>query len=141
MNRWRIQFKLSFLFSLAIAVSVVVAFFTNPSFLTLAVMMIGSIGFTLFNFPRYRKVPALVGGAVGVLMVTMPIGLLILYTVIEAPRDQGQLYYEDGPVAFFVILFIVWFVGSLLAAAVGMLVGSVIGGFVWLVDSASSNQG
>ena len=137
MNRWRFQFKLSFLLSIAIAVSVVAAFFTSPSLFTLTALIIGCTGVMLVNIPKYRKIPTLVGGAVGFATATVLVLFMVMYAVIESPVYQGQLYHEDGPAAFFMVVFVVWFVGSFVAAWFGMLVGCVIGVFADLVNSAN----
>ena len=101
--------------------------------------MIGSVCLLLFTIPKYYKSPTLVGGAVGIITATIWMAIMVLYAFIEGPVYQGQLYHEDGPDVFFLLVAFFWFIGSLVAAWFGMLVGSVIGVFVGFVESASSN--
>ena len=57
----------------------------------------------------------------GFVVATVLILALVVFVVIKAPLVQGQLYYEDGPAAFFFILFIFWLIASSVAAMMGML--------------------
>lgn len=135
----RFQFKLTFLLSLAVAASIVVAFCTGPSLITFAALLIGCCGLLSFYFPRYRAHPVLVGASIGIILVTLIIGAMVVMVVIEAPRVQGQLYDEDGPAAFFILVFILWFGFSLVAALCGMLVGVVIGMFLEFVHADAAD--
>ena len=101
--------------------------------------MIGSVCLLLFTIPKYCKSSTLVGGAVGIITATIWMAIMVLYAFIEGPVYQGQLYHENGPDVFFLMVAFFWFIWSLVAAWFGMLVGSVIGVFVGFVESASSN--
>lgn len=127
MNRSRFQFKLSFLFSLGIAVSLVVAFLTNASSFSLAALLLGCIIVLVLNFTYYRNVPVLVGAAIGVFFVSVLTLCLIVTSVIGASRTPGEDYYQSEPVEIYCIL---WLFGSFAAAWFGMLVGLVIEFFV-----------
>lgn len=140
MSRFRFQFKLGSLLSLAVAICVVIAFWTHASFWTLSVMVVGCCGFLLFNFPRYRKHPALVGAVVGIVTVSIVLLVFALTVVVEAPVYQGQLYHEDGPEAFFMIWLILWGIGSAATSLFGMLAGVLIDLFMSGVASFEAKE-
>ena len=139
MNRPRFQFKLRFLLSLSIAVSVIVAFFVGPSLVTFSALLTGCCVFLFSYFPHYRAHPVLVGASVGIALVTLLVGAMVAQVVFEAPRFQGQLYHEDGPEAFFIILFMFWVATSFLVALFGMLVGVVVDMFLEFVHSDAAD--
>jgi len=136
------QFKLRTMLLAAFAVAIAVAYLANPSLVTMTVLLVGCNLFVVFNLKSWWKFPTLVGGAVGVCVASVFMFLFVLHVVIEAPRVQGQLYDEDGPIAFFLVAGVLWLIACIGLGLIGTLVGLLVEcSFCVLNWIASEKQG